>query len=90
MVYVNKDGSVVQQSPFSIFGWFWSILNFFYLLFQTLINPNYSKHGDKYVRDFRPPGSGPPKPPSKKFGGFGPSSSGPAPPPMGGGGCGCG
>lgn len=34
--------------------------------------------------------SRPPKPPSKKFGGFGPSSSGPAPPPMGGGGCGCG
>lgn len=30
----------------------------------------------------------PPKPPSRKFGGFGPSGSGPSPPPMGG--CGCG
>lgn len=30
----------------------------------------------------------PPKPPSRKFGGFGPSGSGPAPPPAGG--CGCG
>lgn len=30
----------------------------------------------------------PPKPPTRKFGGFGPSGSGPAPPPSGG--CGCG
>ncbi|XP_049884925.1 selenoprotein K-like isoform X1 [Pectinophora gossypiella] len=56
MVYVKDDGTVVQQAPFSVFGWFWGILNFFYLLFQTLINPNFNKHGDKYVRDFRPPG----------------------------------
>ncbi|XP_041987173.1 selenoprotein K-like isoform X2 [Aricia agestis] len=90
MVYINKDGAVVERNPFNIFGWFWGAINFIYLFFQTLISPSYSKHGDKYVQDFRPPGSGPPKPPSKKFGGFGPSSSGPSPPPMGGGGCGCG
>ncbi|KAI5640904.1 selenoprotein [Phthorimaea operculella] len=64
MVYV-QDGRVVQSSPFNIFGWFWSFMNFLYLLFQTLIDPNYGKHGSKYTRDFRPPGSGPPKPPTR-------------------------
>ncbi|CAF4743675.1 selenoprotein K-like [Pieris napi] len=88
MVYVNSDGSIVDKAPFTSFKWFWGLLNFFYYLFQTLVNPNFNKHGNKYVTDFRPPGSGPPKPPTRKYGGFGPSSSGPSPPPTGG--CGCG
>ncbi|XP_028160785.1 selenoprotein K-like [Ostrinia furnacalis] len=88
MVYVTGDGTVVKSSPFSITNWIYAVINFLYLLFKTMFDPNYSKHGDKYVRDFRPPGSGPPKPPSRKFGGFGPSNSGPPPPPAGG--CGCG
>lgn len=88
MAYVKEDGSVVERRPFTILGFLWGIWNFLNLLFWTLIDPNYNKHGDKYVRDFRPPGNGPPKPPTRKYGGFGPSGSGPPPPPMGG--CGCG
>lgn len=87
-MYITGDGTVVNKRSFSPVAWFWAALNFIYLLVQTLINPSYNKHGDKYVRDFRPPGSGPPKPPSRKFGGFGPSGSGPSAPPMGGGCCG--
>ncbi|XP_072930959.1 uncharacterized protein [Epargyreus clarus] len=88
MAYVTRDGALVERTPFSLNKWLRAVLRFFCLLIQTLIDPNYSKHGNKYVRDYRPPGDGPPKPPTRKYGGFGPSGSAPPPPPMGG--CGCG
>jgi hypothetical protein len=43
MPYINSDGSVVEQRSnlrFSILGdVFWSVINFFGLFFDTLINP---------------------------------------------------
>ncbi|KAI8431263.1 hypothetical protein MSG28_001291 [Choristoneura fumiferana] len=89
MPYVNKDGVLVQKTPFSIYGLFWSIVNFCYLWCQSLINADFNKHGDKYTRTYSKPGGGPPRPPSRKFGGFNTGSS-PGPSPAGGGGCGCG
>ncbi|XP_048005709.1 selenoprotein K-like [Leguminivora glycinivorella] len=86
MPYISSDGQVGKR-PFSLYGIFWAIVNFFYLFYMTLINADYNKHGEKYTREYRSPGSGPPRPPSRRFGGFN-SGSGPAPPPAGG--CGCG
>ncbi|CAB3381996.1 selenoprotein K-like [Cloeon dipterum] len=91
MVYVSAGGTVGGgNSPLkwsTWVNWFWGFLNFIVLFFRTLVNPKLNKDNDgnkQYSRDYRPPGGGPPRPPTRRTGGFGTISSLPCPP-MGGG-----
>jgi len=65
----------------------WGVINFIVLFFQTMINPNKNKKGDKYNTDYRKPGDGGPDGgPRRRMGGFRGGRGGPDAPPMAGGG----
>ncbi|XP_078043340.1 selenoprotein K [Augochlora pura] len=68
MVYVSKDGQVLQTIPLTkkIFGFFTGIFYMFVLFFQTMVNPDMNKYGNDYSRNYRP-GAGP-QPPSRRLG----------------------
>ncbi|XP_043286329.1 selenoprotein K-like [Venturia canescens] len=79
MTYVAGDGSLVERTPWSLGSLFGLIFGFFHgigMFFNTLIRPKSNKYGDRYTRDYRP-GSGPPRPPTRRMGGLnlGPSVS---------------
>ena len=67
---------MVQQSNPWGFGafmdMFWGFINVIVLFFRTLINPDSTAKGDRYVTDYRSTGGrGPPPAPRRRFGGFG-------------------
>ncbi|XP_059485423.1 selenoprotein K-like [Neocloeon triangulifer] len=91
MVYVSSGGTLGgSKSPWQLstwVDWFWGFINFIVLFFRTLFNPKLNRLDDgnkQYSRDHKPPGGGPPRPPTRRTGGFGTISSLPGPP-MGGG-----
>ncbi|XP_034946879.1 selenoprotein K [Chelonus insularis] len=70
MTYISGDGCLLQNEPWSIrkvFGFFTNLIFGIVMFFYTLINPGTTKYGNGYTRNYRP-GSGPPRPPSKKLG----------------------
>ncbi|XP_015607053.1 selenoprotein K [Cephus cinctus] len=70
MVYISEDGRVLESNPWSFSKIYSLFAGFFFMIlmfFRTLINPDITKHGDQYSRDYRP-GSGPPRPPSRRIG----------------------
>ncbi|XP_043933548.1 selenoprotein K [Protopterus annectens] len=89
MVYVS-NGQMLdsrRQSPWRlsfITDFFWGIVDFVALFFQTLINPDMSRGGSqtssRYTDD-----RGPPRFP-RRMGRINHGGGGPSPPPMGGGG----
>lgn len=90
MTYISANGNLARDGQ----GWslsrvpdlFWGLANFIVLFFQTLINPELSSRGNRYVSDYRAPGRGlPPGPPRRRFGGL-PRSGGASAPPVSGGG----
>lgn len=89
MVYVSSSGTIQEKSPWSLSrltDLFWSLLNFIVMFFKTLVNPNMNRHGERYTRDYGPPGNGPPRPPQRRMGGFGSGSINTTCGPGGGGG----
>ena len=95
MVYINRDGRVLESRPMglhTITDFFLGIFNFLTIFFTTLVNPNATAKGDGYTSNYRntggrgpPPGGGP----RRRLGGFGGGgaggAAGPPPTPMGGG-----
>jgi len=76
MVYVSSSGVIEDRPPWSlsrVIALFWGFLNFVFMFFKTLINPDMNKHGSRYTRDYRP-GPRPPPPPRRRMGGFGSDS----------------
>jgi len=76
MVYISSNGVIEDRSPWSLsrlIALFWSFLNFIFMFFKTLVNPDMNRHGSTYTRDYRP-GPGPPQPPRRRMGGFGSGS----------------
>ncbi|XP_076248471.1 selenoprotein K [Calliopsis andreniformis] len=70
MVYISDDGSVLNDTPWSlkrVFGFFTGIIYMIIMFFKTLVNPDMNKHGSGYTRDYRP-GFGPPRPPTRRLG----------------------
>ncbi|GLG95863.1 Selenoprotein K [Gryllus bimaculatus] len=77
MVYIASDGSIREGAPWGLsrlFAFFWAFFNAIIMFFKTLINPDYNKHGNQYTRDYKP-GNGPPRPPRRRMGGFGPGGT---------------
>ncbi|XP_066591410.1 selenoprotein K-like [Prorops nasuta] len=72
MVYISDDGKVLNSTPWGLkqlFGFFTGIIYAVLFFFQTLFSPGTSGEGNQHYKNFRP-GSGPPKPPSKRWGGL--------------------
>ncbi|XP_034175759.2 selenoprotein K isoform X1 [Osmia lignaria lignaria] len=69
MVYISDDGKVLDTTPLhlKVFRFFTGIIYMVVMFFRTLINPDMNKHGSEYTRDYRP-GSGPPRPPTRRLG----------------------
>ncbi|KAL7633786.1 UNVERIFIED_CONTAM: hypothetical protein RMT77_015741 [Armadillidium vulgare] len=93
MVYITSDGKVSNNRQWgfsSISDFFWGILNFIFLFFQTLINPDLNRRGSNYESSSYRPGPGgrgpPPPPPRRRMGRLFGGDGGPPPPPMAGGG----
>ncbi|XP_023720684.1 selenoprotein K-like [Cryptotermes secundus] len=76
MVHISSSGTVQDRPPWSLsrlIALFWSFLNFIFMFFKTLVNPDLNRYGDRYTRDYRP-GPGPPRPPTRRMGRFGSGS----------------
>ncbi|KAK0180612.1 hypothetical protein PV327_002976 [Microctonus hyperodae] len=72
MTYISSNGTILQTKPWNVRQVFNFFENIFYgiaMFFNTLIKPNSTKYGSGYSRDYKP-GSGPPRPPTKKIGGL--------------------
>ncbi|XP_015523701.1 uncharacterized protein [Neodiprion pinetum] len=98
MAYVSQDGSVLQTEPWPrrLVSFFLGIFYMFFMFFKSFVSPVLNAVGTSedsynqgtYRRDYRP-GSGPPRPPSRRLGRPNTGSSNIyTPGPCGG--CGCG
>ncbi|CAK9797249.1 Selenoprotein K [Anthophora quadrimaculata] len=69
MVYISNEGSILESTPLhlKVFRFFTGIIYMVFMFFKTLVNPDMNKHGKDYTRDYRP-GSGPPRPPTRRLG----------------------
>ncbi|XP_076645538.1 selenoprotein K [Halictus rubicundus] len=83
MVYVSKDGEVLQSTPMlkKVLSFFTGIIYMVILFFKTMVNPDLNKYGSDYSRNYRP-GSGPQPPSSRRLGR--PNTGGSMPIPFGG------
>lgn len=75
---------VQQSNPWgfrAFMDMFWGFINVIVLFFRTLINPDSTAKGDRFVTDYRSTGGrGPPPAPRRRFGGVGGGGGAAGPP----------
>jgi len=92
MPYVAGGQVVNSKTPWRmsiIPDFFWGVINFVVLFFQTMISPDSNSRGSGYTSDHRVGGNDPMGPgggPRRRMGGFRGGGGGPSAPPMAGGG----
>ncbi|KAH3820658.1 selenoprotein K-like [Dreissena polymorpha] len=88
MVYISSGQIEQSQSVWRlslISEFFWGIINFVVLFFQTMVSPSKTKYGNSYSTDYKAGNDGGGGRPQRRMGGFRGGQGGPASPPMGGG-----